>query len=63
MRLGPGSVATGGWQIEPWIEVGNLFDEDYVGSVVVNAFGGRWFEPAPGRNLTVGASVAFGGAR
>ena len=63
VRLGPGSVATSGWQIEPWIEVGNLFDEDYVGSVVVNAFGGRWFEPAPGRNLTVGASVAFGGAR
>lgn len=63
LRVGPGPVRFGGWQIEPWAEVGNLFDERYVGSVVVNAFGGRWFEPAPGRNLTVGAQVSFGGSR
>lgn len=63
LRVGPGPVAFGRWQIEPWAEVGNVFDERYVGSVVVNAFGGRWFEPAPGRNLTIGAQLSFGGSR
>ena len=29
--------------------VGNLFDERYIDNVRVNAFGGRFFEPAPGR--------------
>jgi iron complex outermembrane recepter protein len=32
----------------------NLLDEDFVGSVIVNAFGSRVFEPSPGRNWMVG---------
>jgi len=32
----------------------NLLDQDYVGSVVVNAFGGRYYEPGPGRTLWLG---------
>ena len=34
--------------------VDNLLDKDYVGSVIVNAFGGRVFEPSPRRNWMVG---------
>ena len=34
--------------------VRNLLDDEYVGSVVVNAFGGRYYEPAPGRSLHAG---------
>lgn len=60
LRVGPEPVAAAGWRIRPWLEVGNLLDADYVGSVVVNAFGGRYFEPAPGRNVSLGATVAFG---
>jgi iron complex outermembrane receptor protein len=56
-RIGTQPLGRGGWRIEPWLEVGNLFDEDYAGSVVVNAFGGRYFEPAPGRNFSVGATL------
>ena len=41
--------------------VNNLFDRDVVGSVIVNAGGGRYFEPAPGRHWMVGldATKAF----
>ena len=39
-----------------WLFAGatNLLDAEYIGSVVVNAFGGRFYEPAPGRGLYVG---------
>lgn len=33
--------------------VANLFDERYIDNVRVNAFGGRYFEPAPGRTFHV----------
>lgn len=31
--------------------LGNLFDERYIDNVRVNAFGGRYFEPAPGQTF------------
>ena len=37
--------------------VNNLFDRNYAGSVIVGDTNGRFFEPAPGRNWFVGASV------
>lgn len=37
----------------------NLFDEEYVGSVVVNAFGGRYYEPAPGRGVYLGVRAGL----
>ncbi len=46
-------------RVQPFINVNNLFDKRYNGSVTVNAFGGRYFEPAPGRNWQVGATVDF----
>jgi iron complex outermembrane recepter protein len=35
----------------------NLFDRNYAGSVIVGDTNGRFFEPAPGRNWFLGASV------
>ena len=40
--------------------VENLFAREYVGSVVVNAFGRRYFEPAPGRAVYVGVELTLG---
>jgi iron complex outermembrane receptor protein len=48
-----------GIEVQPFINVNNLFDTRYNGSVTVNAFGGRYFEPAPGRSLQAGVSVNF----
>jgi len=39
--------------------VDNLFDRRYAGSVIVNEGNARYFEPAPGRNWTVGMSGSY----
>lgn len=59
LKLGLDPVRAGRTTVQPWAEIGNVFDEDYVGSVTVNAFGGRYFEPAPGRTFSLGLRVAF----
>ncbi|PAU93834.1 hypothetical protein CK503_09170 [Aliifodinibius salipaludis] len=46
-------------EVQPFIDINNLFDTRYNGSVTVNAFGGRYFEPAPGRNWQAGISLNF----
>ena len=38
--------------------VNNLFDASYNGSVVPNAYGDRFFEPAPGRSFYLGCSTS-----
>ncbi|MBT8337247.1 MAG: TonB-dependent receptor [Gemmatimonadetes bacterium] len=58
-RLGLTPVALSSASFAPWVEVGNITDADYIGSVTVNAFGGRYFEPAPGRTLSVGVSIGL----
>jgi iron complex outermembrane receptor protein len=50
----------GGIRLTPFLAINNATDTEYNGSVVVNAFGARWFEPAPGRNVHVGISVRSG---
>lgn len=45
--------------IIPFLNLNNIFDKQYSGSTVVNAFGGRYFEPAPGRNWQAGFSMTF----
>ena len=37
----------------------NLFDEDYFENVRINANGGRYYEPAPGRTFYAGVKVGF----
>lgn len=43
------------------IGITNLSDRPYVTSVVVNAFGGRYYEPGPGRSAYLGLAVSAGG--
>lgn len=45
-------------EIAPFLGVNNLLDARYNSSVVVNAVGGRYYEPAPGRNLYFGLRAA-----
>jgi iron complex outermembrane receptor protein len=51
----------GGWRITEYVRIDNLADRDYVGSVIVNDANGRFYEPSPRRNMTVGiqASLQF----
>jgi iron complex outermembrane receptor protein len=37
----------------------NLLDEDYSSNIRINAFGGRHFEPAPGRTFYAGLEWSF----
>ncbi len=45
-------------RMTPHVSVRNLLDARYLGSVVVNARGGRFYEPAAGRNWLVGVRVS-----
>jgi iron complex outermembrane receptor protein len=47
-----------GWR-GAFVAVQNLFNRKYVGSVVINAAGGRYYEPAPGRNAYLGLSYLY----
>ena len=40
-----------------FVRVNNVFDRRYAGSVIVGDTNGRFFEPAPGRNWFIGASI------
>ncbi|HHX1792163.1 TPA: TonB-dependent receptor PqqU [Klebsiella pneumoniae] len=39
--------------------IDNLFDREYVGSVIVNESNARYYEPAPGRNYGIGLNLAW----
>lgn len=54
-----GSLRLGRALLAPTIAIDNLFGREYVGAVSVNAAGGRYFEPAPGRTLVGSLSVRF----
>ncbi len=47
------------WLFAPFLGVQNLFDEKYNSNVRINAFGGRFFEPAPELNVYGGINVAY----
>ncbi|PJZ07515.1 TonB-dependent siderophore receptor [Pantoea rodasii] len=47
------------WTLDLFSRVDNLFDRNYVGSVIVNESNGRYYEPAPGRNYSVGLTVSY----
>ncbi len=49
-----------GARVMPFAGVHNLFDRDYVASIAPNGFGGRVFEPGPGRTVWVGVEVGYG---
>jgi len=45
------------WSVSPFVGVNNLFDESYFGNVRPNGAFGRFYEPAPERNVFAGISV------
>ena len=45
------------WKVRSYARVDNLFDENYVGSVIVNDGNNRFFEPADGVNWSAGLSI------
>ena len=47
------------WLYRPYIGINNMFDESYNSNIRINAFGGRYFEPAPPRNIYAGIVVNF----
>ena len=49
----------GGWKLNEFARVDNIFDEEYVGSVIVNASNGQYYEPAPGTNYAVGLAASY----
>jgi len=53
-----GRFRAGDAELLPMVAVQNLGDVHYVGSVNVNAAGGKYYEPAPGRALVVRLSVS-----
>ena len=50
---------TGNWTLSSFARIDNLNNARYSGSVIVNETNGRFFEPSPGRNWTIGASLAY----
>jgi iron complex outermembrane receptor protein len=48
-----------GMTVAPFIGINNVFDETYSANVRINAFGGRFFEPGPDRNLYAGVNLSF----
>jgi iron complex outermembrane receptor protein len=43
--------------ISTFLRLNNIFDRSYVGSVIVNESNGRYYEPAPGRNVFAGVRI------
>jgi iron complex outermembrane recepter protein len=48
-----------GAEVEPFMAITNLTDARYSGALTINAFGGRYHEPAPARALLLGVRARF----
>lgn len=47
------------WELNAYARVDNLFDKQYVGSVIVNESNGRYYEPAAGRSVGMGIGATY----
>lgn len=47
-------------ELRPFFGVDNLFDVRYNSSTIPNSFGGRYYEPSPGREFFFGLTIAGG---
>ena len=56
-RASLGQQKSGGWSFKEFVRVENLLDRKYVGSVIVNASNGQYYEPAPERSFVIGFSA------
>ncbi|MCS3610747.1 TonB-dependent receptor family protein [Salinibacter ruber] len=59
LNLGHRGIDMTGLTLKPFVTVNNVLNERYAGSVVVNAFGGRYYEPAPERSFSAGLNVEW----
>ncbi|MBQ5950449.1 TonB-dependent receptor [Massilia sp. ST3] len=53
------SQQAGGWKLKQFARLNNLFDREYVGSVIVGESNRRYYEAAPGRNWILGVSAQY----
>ncbi len=52
-------INRGKWLFRTYAGINNLFDESYNNNIRINAFGSRYFEPAPGRHVYVGVIANY----
>jgi iron complex outermembrane receptor protein len=52
--------AWGDAAVRPFVGFDNVFNERYNSSAITNAFGGRYYEPSPGREIYVGLTIGAG---
>lgn len=57
------AISVGAVSVAPFVALNNIFDRKYFGSLTVNAAAARFYEPAPGFNMTLGASIRTGAWR
>ncbi|MEH6438306.1 TonB-dependent receptor family protein [Massilia sp. DD77] len=53
------SQQAGRWKLKQFARLNNLFDREYVGSVIVGESNRRYYEAAPGRNWILGVSAQY----
>ncbi len=63
LRAGGTGIRAGSLRLSPFAAVTNLTNVRYASSVVVNAFGGRYYEPGPDRGGYVGLSLSWDRSR
>ena len=59
LRAGLADYKLGSWTWSPFVGVNNLTDQSYAQNARINAFGGRFFEPAPDRHWYAGVALRF----
>jgi iron complex outermembrane receptor protein len=47
------------WRLSEFLRIDNVGDRAYIGSVVVNDANGRYYEPAPQRNMLLGVQASL----
>ena len=59
LRAGLDDLEFGRWVLSPFVGINNLTDEAYSANIRINAFGGRYFEPAPDRHWYGGVAIRY----
>ena len=52
-------IQTARLMFRPYVGINNLFNEYYNSNIRINAFGGRYYEPAPERNVYAGIVIRY----
>ncbi|MCB0650653.1 MAG: TonB-dependent receptor [Saprospiraceae bacterium] len=48
------TLKTNKFEITPYLHIENVWNADYFDNIRINAFGGRYYEPGPGRQFRIG---------